>query len=140
MVSRRALTRSRYLRGVKLKLTFRATMLAILLTLIGVTVSLVGWSSYRNAHFTADDLSTQLLEQTSARVEQQIDRLIVQAVDQSALNRRLLDAGRLRTDDFPGMVAYWLEVMAVNRELSSVFVGSEATGESTGVSSVQGTV
>ena len=120
------------------RFTFRSTFLGILLTLVSVTVSLVAVGSYTNARFTADDLSTQLLEQTSARVDEQVQKLITEAVDQSALNRGLLDAGRLQARDFPGLVAYWLEVMAVHRDLSSVFMGVEATGESTGVSRLQG--
>ena len=121
-----------------MKLTFRSTFLGILLTLIGVTVSLVGATSYYSARFTADDLSSQLLDQTSARVDEQIQKLITKAVDQSALNRRLLDAGRLRARDFPDLIGFWLEAMAVHRELSSIFIGVEATGESTGVSRLQG--
>lgn len=121
-----------------MKLTFRATFLGILLTFIAVTLSVVGASSYFSARFTAHDLTAQLLEQTSARVEQQVQKLIARATDQSALNRRLLEAGRLETSDFSGIIAYWLPAMSVSPELSSLFIGSEATGESTGVSRLQG--
>jgi len=120
------------------KLTFRATFLGILLTFIGVTLSLVGASSYYSARFTAQDLSAQLLEQTSARVEQQIQRLVGKAMDQSALNRRLLESGRLDLTNFPSLIHYWLDAMAVSPELSSVFIGLESSGESTGVSRLQG--
>jgi adenylate cyclase len=119
------------------KFTFRATFLGILLMFIAVTVALVGISSYYNARFTADDLSTQLMQQTSARVEEQVQKLLTAAVDESATSRRLLDAGRLHTDDVTDLVRYWLEAVAVHRELSAMFVGMESAGQSSGVSRLQ---
>lgn len=44
-----------------------------------VTVSLIGISSYRNARITADDLSNQILIQTSASIEQRIVFLLENA-------------------------------------------------------------
>jgi hypothetical protein len=40
-----------------MKFTLRATLTTILLTLLALTVSSLGYSSYRNARFTAGDLS-----------------------------------------------------------------------------------
>ena len=62
----------------------------------------------------------------------------MQATDLGALNHRLLDAGDLHAGDFAPLVAFWLQALAVKPDPSSVFVGVEATGESTGVSRLQG--
>ncbi|MBI3273364.1 MAG: hypothetical protein HYZ53_30550 [Planctomycetes bacterium] len=121
-----------------MRIKFRSTFLGILLTFIAASVGLVAIVSYFNARFTADDLSRQLLEQTSARVDGQVQRLVAQAVDQGTLTRRLLAAGRLRPTDFPGLIAFWLEELRINPGLTSLFIGIEATGESTGVSRLQG--
>src|SRR5438105_4755973 len=117
-----------------MRLPFRYALLAILAGLLGSTVTLLGINSYANARFTANDLSTQLLEQTSARVDQQIAEILSEAIEHGDLSERLLSAGRLRVDDFPGLVGYWSHVLAVNPELTSLFIGREETGESVGVS------
>jgi hypothetical protein len=40
-----------------MKVTLRLTLLSVLLGLLFLTVTILGYSSYANARFTADDLS-----------------------------------------------------------------------------------
>ena len=40
-----------------------------LLVLLLVTVGVLGWLAYRNLRFTASDLSSQILEQTTAALQ-----------------------------------------------------------------------
>ena len=65
-----------------MRLTLRATVLSILLTLLLGSMAALGYSSYRNARFTADDLTSQVLEQTALRVDQQINHLLLAATTQ----------------------------------------------------------
>ena len=48
-----------------------------------------GLLSYLNARRTADDLSAQVLEQTSERIGQQIEKLLDTAAAQDALSQHL---------------------------------------------------
>src|SRR5947209_6721263 len=111
------------------KLTFRVTLLGVLLGLVFVTVVGLGVTSRNNAAFIAQDLSAQVLEQTSLRVDHQINDLLLTANEQSDLNRGLLDSGLYRTDDFPGLAPYWLQVMKAQPKLTRISLGLEASGE-----------
>ena len=59
-----------------MKLSLRVTLTSILLGVIFVTVAGLGYNSYRNARFIAHDLSQQILEQTSLRVDYEINDLL----------------------------------------------------------------
>ncbi|HEV3449307.1 MAG TPA: adenylate/guanylate cyclase domain-containing protein [Gemmataceae bacterium] len=117
-----------------MRLPFRYAVLAVLLGLLGATVLLLGISSYANARFTAKDLSDQILEQTTARVDQQIAEILSEALEHGPLSKGLFMTDWLRTDDFPSLVGFWSQVIEVNPELTGLFLGVEATGESVGVS------
>jgi hypothetical protein len=112
-----------------MKLSLRVTLTTILLSVNVLTVVALGYNSYRNARFTADDLTRQILEQTSVRVDQQINDLLLSANEQSALNRALLQTRQFDAHAFPGLAAYWLEVMKVHPRLTRLSLGLEATGE-----------
>ena len=112
-----------------MKLTFRTTLLSILLTLLLFAVGGVGLSSYWNAHSTAQTLSAQVIEQTSLHIDSQIQNFLNAATAHASLNRRLLEADRYPLHDFPPLAAYWLEEMKVRPELTRVTLGLEATGE-----------
>jgi adenylate cyclase len=112
-----------------MKLSLRVTLLTILLTLLLATVGALGFSSYRNARFTADDLTAQILAQTALRIDRQLREPLRTAQRQSTLNLSLLQSGQLDVRDFPRTAAYWLEVMRTHPELSRMTLGLEGTGE-----------
>ncbi len=112
-----------------MKITFRATLTTILLTLVVVTVGGLGIVSYRNARFTADDLSAQILDQTAQRVDAQINALLLTANAQGRLDRRLLESGQLDAGNFRTLARFWLEVMAAQPRLTRLSFGREDTGE-----------
>src|SRR5712691_11851853 len=112
-----------------MKFTLRVTVLTVLLVLVVATVAGLGWNSYRNARFTADDLSAQVLDQASLRVDHQMNDLLITANEQAALNQRLVQSGQYDVRDFPRLAAYWLEVMKVHPKLTRLTFGAEATGE-----------
>src|SRR6516164_3490151 len=108
-----------------MKLSLRVTLTTILLTVILVTVAALGYSSYRNASFTADDLSEQIFEQTSLRVDHQINDLLFSANTQSDLNKLLLKSGQYDVRDFRRLAAYWLTVMEAQKRLTRLSFGVE---------------
>src|SRR5438046_3013873 len=112
-----------------MKLSLRVTLTSILLAVILVTVAGLGYNSYRNARFTANALSQQILEHTSQRVDYQINDLLHIATEQSALNRRLLQTEQFDGRDFHSLGAYWLQVMEVHPQLTRMSFGLEADGE-----------
>src|SRR5437588_5741206 len=112
-----------------MKLSLRVTLTSILLTVILVTVAALGYNSYRNARFTAHDLSQQILEQTSLRVDHLINDLLQTANEQGALNLRLLQAEQFDGRDFRRLAAYWVQVMEVHPRLTQMSFGLEGNGE-----------
>ena len=112
-----------------MRFRFRFTLLAILLLLLGVTAAALGVSSYLSMRSSAEDLSGQILEQTSQRVDQQIARLLDVAADQGRLNGRLFRSGHHDAHDFRRLAPYWLEAMRALPVLTRLSLGLEATGE-----------
>jgi len=112
-----------------MKFSLRVTLTTILLGVILVTVAALGYYSYRNARFTADDLTRQVLEQTSLRVDYQLNDLLREANEQSALNLALLHKGPFDVHSFPPLAVYWLDVMKVQPRLTRLSLGLEDTGE-----------
>ena len=121
-----------------MKVPFRVTLLTLLLVLLGVTVSVVGVTSYLHARSNADELASQLLEQTSRRIDQEIDRFLRQATEHATRTQDRLKSGQLRVDDFPALIAYWRNTMDMTAELTGCFIGLEKTGESVGLSRLSG--
>jgi len=111
------------------KPTLRVTLTTLFLTLILLTVASLGFSSYRNARFTAADLSAQIIDQNSRLIDDQINDLLHTADEQCRLNLRLLQSGQFDPADFAGLARYWREVMAVHPRLTRMSIALEATGE-----------
>src|SRR6185503_11835388 len=111
-----------------MKLSLRITLTSILLAVILVTVAGLGYNSYRNARFIAHDLSRQVLEQTSVRVDHQVNDLLHIAIEQSALNLRLLPAEQFDAQAFHRLGTYWSQVMDVHPRLTRMSFGL-ANGE-----------
>jgi adenylate cyclase len=111
-----------------MKLSFRVTLMTILVALTLLSVGVVGTSSYLNARFTANDLADQVIEQTSDLVDAQINRLLMSAAEQGKLNQRLVKAYQFDVHDFPRLARYWAEVMAVRR-MTRMSLALEDSGE-----------
>lgn len=117
---------------------FRTIFLAALLGLVAATSLLIGLSARRHATFTALDLSDQLVDQTRARVDEQVQKLVDTAVRAASLSERLIASGIHPSTDFENLVPYFREVLTVDQALTGMFVGVESTGESAGVSRLNG--
>ncbi len=112
-----------------MKLTLRFTLTAILLALTLFTVASLAYVSYRNARFTAADLSAQVLDQTSQRVDARVNSLLLTANAQGDLNRRLIETGQFDVRDFRKLAPYWLDVMESHPRLTRLSAGLEDSGE-----------
>jgi adenylate cyclase len=112
-----------------MKLTFRATLTTILVSLLLVTMGLFGIGFYRNARFTAENLSAQILEQNSRMVDFQINELLHVANEQGRTNLKLLQSGTFHADRFEDLGRYWIDVMEVHTRLTRLSLGIEASGE-----------
>ncbi len=109
------------------------TMLTILLGMTLLTAALVAVNSSRHTQFAVDDLTAQSLNQTTARIEFQIERLIERARFESDFTARQIEAGRLRPDDFPAFVEHWKELLALCPELTSSYIACPTRGFRVGV-------
>ncbi len=114
---------------MKIKPSLRLTLTTILLSLLLFTMGLFGYSFYLNARYSAGELSSQILEQNSALIDFQINEMLHVAVEQGRTNLRLLRSGTFRTDRFPDLARYWLDVMEVHPRLTRLSLALEATGE-----------
>jgi adenylate cyclase len=112
-----------------IKPSLRLTLTTILMSLLLLTMGSFGFMYYRNARYTADDLSTQILAQNSALIDSQVNEMLHVAVEQGRTNLRLLRSGTFRVDRFADLARYWVDVMEVHPRLSRLSLGLEATGE-----------
>jgi adenylate cyclase len=124
--------------GRLMKFRFRVTLLTIVIGLILLTVAAVGVASFLNARSAAEEMAGQILEQTALRVDQQVDKILGEATAQTRLTLRMLETNQLRSRDFPKIVAYWKEALAVSPDVASLYLGVAHTGEQVGVSRLHG--
>ena len=111
-----------------MRVSFRLTLLAVLVGLVLATSAITAWISYGHGRVTAEELSRQLLEQTSKRVEQRVRHLLERAALQAELLRRLLESGQLPAGDLPGVARYLAEAIEAEAELSYLSYGREEDG------------
>src|SRR4051794_9372556 len=112
-----------------MKLTLRVTLTTTLVTLIFLTVLALGYNSDRNAQFTANDLSDQILDQTSKLVEAQVTSLVSVASRQGDLNLELLRDRQFDTDTFQKLARYWVSVLKTHSRVSRESLALETSGD-----------
>jgi adenylate cyclase len=121
-----------------MKFRFRAMLLTLVIGLILLTGATVGVASFLNSEAAAEEMADRILEQTAVRVDQEVDEILGEATGQCALTRRMLQTGQLRSGDFPQVVAFWNETLAVSPDVASFYLGLADTRECVGVSRLQG--
>ncbi|MGZ9197013.1 MAG: adenylate/guanylate cyclase domain-containing protein [Candidatus Deferrimicrobiaceae bacterium] len=113
----------------RIRVPFRVALSTVFMALLIGTVAITGILSYRNLRKNADLLSSQILNQTSRRIESWIGNLLSRANDQSQLNRSLLGEIRLGPETFPRLGVYWRRVMETHPYFTFLSVRLE-TGDS----------
>jgi len=112
--------------GARLRVPFRIALSTILAILLLGTVAGIGILSYSNLRKNADDLSSQVLDQTSRRIETWVGNLLARANDQSQLNRATLGQVTLSPRTLTWLGAYWRRVMESQPYFTFLSVGLEA--------------
>lgn len=124
----------------KWRITFRVTLTTIFLSLLALSSFAIGFTSFLFGRQNASDLSAQIIEQTSNRIDLRIRSLLDVARSHSQINENLINSGQLRitdaqhhapltSEDFPAVSSYFLEVMKVHKELAYLSLAIEETGE-----------
>jgi adenylate cyclase len=108
-----------------MRLRFRTAQILALVTVLLITVAVVGISSYRNSTFALRELSTQVLEQTSQRIDQKINSTLAVAVSQSTTYENLISNGTIDPNDHVGMSTHFLGSIRANPALSYLSFGTE---------------
>lgn len=120
----------------RIRVPFRIALSTILVILIVGAVAVVGILSYSNLRKNADDLSSQVLDQTSRRIEMWVGGLLSRANDQGQLNRALLGQMKPAPETLTRLGLYWLRVMDSQPYFTFLSVGLE-TGSMLSVERLQ---
>lgn len=95
----------------KLRIPFRIAISTVFVVLLVGTVAMSGILSYFNLRKTAEYLSSQVLDQTSSRIELWVKNLLSKANDQNQLNRSWLSDIKLGPESFTRLGSSWRRVM-----------------------------
>ena len=112
----------------RIRVPFRIALSVILAILLLGTVAVIGILSYSNLRKNADDLSAQVLDQTSRRIEMWVENLLSRALDQSQLNRATLGQVRLTPKTFTWLGSYWRRVIESQPYFTFLSVALETGG------------
>ncbi len=104
---------------------FRIALSTIIAVMLMGTVALVGVLSYSNLVKSAGNLSEQVLDQTSLRINQWVGDLLSRAHDQNELTRSQLGAIRLTPDALTRIARYWQRIMESQPSFTFLSVGLE---------------
>lgn len=118
-----------------MRVTFRAALTGVLLCVLLPTAAVLGTSAYLNGRSTVQDLTEQILEQTSSRIEERARSTFHLAARPSTLVATHLQAtgvgrrGSLSPAEFTHVSSYLTEVLRAYPELSMLGVGLEGSGD-----------
>ena len=93
------------------RVSFRTALSTLLVVMLIGTILLVGGLSYYNLKRNADNLTEQVLDQTSLRIKFWVGQLLSRGQAQSELNRSLLREVKLRPETFTWLARSWQRVL-----------------------------
>jgi adenylate cyclase len=93
------------------RVSFRVALSTLLMVMLIGTILLVGGLSYYNLKRNADNLTEQVLDQTSLRIKLWVGQLLSRGQAQSELNRSLLKEVKLRPETFTWLARSWQRVL-----------------------------
>jgi adenylate cyclase len=94
-----------------MRITFRIALSSIFAVLLIGAVAVIGVLSYSNLRKNADNLSSQVIDQTSSRIELWVKNLLSKANDQNQLNRATLGTIKIGPETFFRLSNYWRRVL-----------------------------
>ncbi len=104
-------------------ISFRSGLMLLLLTILLVTALLVAGSAYWNAKFAVEFLGSQLLNQASLRITQDVTNTLEGAKTQGEENSNLISNGFLDPLDYRTMSQFFLGVIESQPLLSYLSFG-----------------
>jgi adenylate cyclase len=122
-------------RKSRVKVPFRTAITSVLLCVLLPTVLVLGISSYQAGRFTVEDLSAQILSQTTARMEERAEAMLRTGTAPCSLVLRYLqdeerEQGKpVDASRFGELGEYLHQVMQVYPQLSYLGLGHEARGD-----------
>jgi adenylate cyclase len=93
------------------RVSFRTALSTLLVVMLIGTILLVGGLSYYNLKRNADNLTEQVLDQTSLRIKLWVGQLLSRGQAQSELNRSLLREVKIRPETFTWLARSWQRVL-----------------------------
>jgi adenylate cyclase len=94
-----------------LRVPFRIALSTIFAVLLIAAIAALGILSYSNLRKNAGNLASQVVDQTSSRIELWVKNLLSKANDQNQLNRATLGTIKLGPETFFRLSNYWRRVM-----------------------------
>src|SRR5689334_1763522 len=96
-----------------MKFSFRVTLLTILLGLTISLVAVLGVGIYFNTRDNTWDLTGQVMEQTSHRINDRVQAVLNSADRQARLARQLLESGRFKGHELKQLAFFLIEALRV---------------------------
>src|SRR5262249_40070714 len=110
--------------GLAMKITFRVTLLTLLLSLSIFLIGVLGLSAYWYGHKSAQQLANQILDQLSQRIGEFSRHQVESAEAEVALIRKSLESGRFQADNFPTLVRPLQEILELRPGLERINIGT----------------
>ncbi len=112
-----------------MKFPFHVTLLTLLLGLLVLTGAAIGLTSYWNASSAVEDLSQQVLGHAEKRIDQNVNHLLLDAIEQCELNRDRLESSQFSMKDHPRFAHDLMYVMKRNRWFTYLGFTEQSTGD-----------
>jgi adenylate cyclase len=108
------------------RVSFRTALSTLLVVMLIGTVAILGALSYYNLKRNADNLTEQVLSQTSLRIKLWVGQLLTRGQAQSELNRSLLREVKLRPETFTWLARSWERVLEKEPYFTLISVSFES--------------
>lgn len=106
-----------------MRISFRATLLTLMLGVLLTAVALLGSAAYLYARFAIQDLGAQVLAQASERVEQHVQHALDVAEDEADTIAALIGQRWLDPEDQENVSTYFLAALEARPSLSYLSFG-----------------
>ncbi|MEG4233783.1 SpoIIE family protein phosphatase [Microcoleus sp. Pol11C3] len=107
------------------KLRLRTALVVPFVLQIVAAVGLVGYLSFRNGQKAVNDLATQLSNQVSTGVSQQLSNYLATPQQVNGINAQAIDLGMLNPEDFDTTRLFFWREMKLSEKLSNIVFCSQ---------------
>jgi adenylate cyclase len=111
------------------RVRFRTLLVTAILSLLLVTVAIVAGTSFVSSRDTAENLASQVLAQTTLRVDEQVREELELAVAQGRLDGALFSRGDLNPLDREAVARYFVDAIRAQPRLSYLSWSLDQSGD-----------